>query len=123
MSHPITLRPARPGDADACAGICFEAFRGINARHGLPPDLPEPQVATGLMGMVLSLPHVYGVVAEQEGRVVGSNFLWTGGAVAGVGPITVDPSAQGGVGRRLMEAVLAEARDRRAASVRLVQAA
>jgi hypothetical protein len=33
--------------------------------------------------------------------VVGSNFLWEGDAIAGVGPITVDPAAQNGsVGRR-----------------------
>ncbi|HET6521127.1 MAG TPA: GNAT family N-acetyltransferase, partial [Geminicoccaceae bacterium] len=67
---------------------------------------------------------VYSVVAEADGRVVGSNFLWETAPVVGVGPITVDPAVQdGAVGRRLMEDVLGRARDRRFAGVRLVQAA
>ena len=123
MTRAITLRRARPDDRDALSAICFEAFGGINARHGFPSDFPAPDMASGLMGMVLSQPHVYGVVAEQGGRVVGSNFLWEGGPVAGVGPITVAPGAQGGVGRRLMADVLARAAERRTPSVRLVQAA
>ena len=124
MPPVITLRPGSPADVDACARICFEAFVGINQRHGFPPDFPSPDVAAGLMGMVLNSPHVYGVVAEGGGRVVGSCFLWEGDAVAGVGPITVDPSVQGGsVGRRMMEHVLARAEEKRFAGVRLVQAA
>lgn len=52
-------------------------------------------------------PSIYGVVAEIDGRVVGSNFLDERGPVRGVGPITVDLAAQGrGVGRALMQAVL-----------------
>ncbi len=67
---------------------------------------------------------MHSVVAEIDGRVVGSNFLWEESAIAGVGPITVDPELQNaGVGHRLMEAVLERAADRRVAGVRLVQAA
>jgi N-acetylglutamate synthase-like GNAT family acetyltransferase len=74
--------------------------------------------------MLFHSPHVYGVVAEAGGRIVGSNFLWEAEPVMGVGPITVDPAAQArGAGKRLMEAVLERARERNAASVRLVQAA
>src|SRR5439155_20534866 len=66
----------------------------------------------------------YGVAAEVGGRVVASNFLWEAEPVMGVGPITVDTSAQArSVGRRLMEDVLRRARERNAAGVRLVQAA
>jgi predicted N-acetyltransferase YhbS len=55
-----------------------------------------------------------------DGRIVGSNFLDERGPVRGVGPITVDPAAQGGgVGRRLMEAVLE--RGAGAAGIRLLQ--
>ena len=62
--------------------------------------------------------------ASSSGRVVGSNFLWEGDAVAGVGPITVDPSVQNrAVGRQLMEAVLERARQQGINAVRLVQAA
>ena len=111
MPSDITLRPASPADADVCSRICYEAFVGINKRHGFPPDFPAPEVAAGLMRMLLNSPHVYGVVAGSGGRVVGSCFLWEADAIAGVGPITVDPAVQGSsVGRRMMEDVLARAR-------------
>jgi predicted N-acetyltransferase YhbS len=124
MNGDIYIRGVSHKDAAACARICFDAFKGINERHGFPPDFDTPERPAGLMNMLLHNPHVYGVVAEVGGRVVGSNFLWEADPVMGVGPITVEPSAQArSVGRRLMEAVLARARDRHAASVRLVQAA
>jgi GNAT superfamily N-acetyltransferase len=73
---------------------------------------------------LLSRGDIYRVVAEVDGRVVGSNFLWENGTIAGVGPITIDPAAQNvAVGRRLMEDVLQRARERGFAGVRLVQAA
>ena len=34
----LTLRTARPDDAEACGRICFEAFRHIAERHAFPPD-------------------------------------------------------------------------------------
>jgi predicted N-acetyltransferase YhbS len=50
--------------------------------------------------------------------------MWEGGAIAGIGPITVDPGVQdSAIGRGLMERVLERARERRFAGVRLVQAA
>src|SRR5688500_14095034 len=124
MNDDIRLRAPTPADLERCAAICFDAFGGINADHGFPSDFPTPEVAAGLMGLVFSTPDVTGVVAEVDGRVVGSNFLWASGLVAGVGPITVDPGVQArSVGRRLMEHVLAVARERGFAGVRLVQAA
>jgi predicted N-acetyltransferase YhbS len=120
----VTLRPGRPDDAEACGAICYDAFATISNHHNFPPDFPVPEAATGLIAQVLSHPGVYPVVAEIDGRVVGSNFLWESDPIAGIGPITVDPAAQNSaVGRRLMEAVLARARERQHAGVRLVQAA
>ena len=116
------LRPGRADDATACGQICYDAFCAIARKHNFPPDFPAPDVAQGLMKWVLSRGDVYGVVAELGGRVVGSNFLWENGPIAGVGPITVDTNVQdGSIGRRLMEAVLERARERRFAGVRLVQ--
>ena len=66
-------------------------------------------------------PGVYGVVAERGGAVVGLNFLYEHDPIRAVGPLAVAPAAQGrGVGRRLMEAVLARAAG--AAGVRLTAA-
>jgi len=74
--------------------------------------------------MLLGQTNVAGVVAERDGRIAGSGFLSDDGAVAGIGPITVDPAAQdGGVGRRLMERLLELCAARDVVGVRLVQAA
>jgi GNAT superfamily N-acetyltransferase len=72
----------------------------------------------------MSAPGIHGVVAERDGRLIGSNFLDERSTIAGVGPITVDPAVQdGGAGRLLMNAVLRRADDRGFPGVRLVQAA
>jgi hypothetical protein len=69
----------------------------------------------------MGTPGIHGVVAEREGRVIGSNFLDERSTIAGVGPITVDPAVQdGGAGRWLMDAVL---RRRSAASARALRRA
>lgn len=119
-----TLRPARLEDAAICGEICFEGFRSIAERHNFPLDFPSAEVATGVLSTLLSHPGFYGVVAELDGRIVGSNFLDERSPIAGVGPITVDPNVQdGGVGRQLMRAVLDRADSRGFGGVRLVQAA
>jgi predicted N-acetyltransferase YhbS len=120
----IRLRPGTPVDAAVCGAICFEAFKAIDDEHNFPWDFPSAEVATGLLKMMLSNSGFYGVVAENEGNVVGSNFLDERGPIAGVGPISVDPASQNQtIGRRLMGAVLDRASERHAAGVRLLQSA
>ena len=119
-----TLRPGTPGDAEACGHICYQAFKGIANEHNFPPDFPMPAVAINVVGVMLAHPGFYSVVAEQGGRVVGSNFLDERCPIAGLGPITVDPAAQdAGVGRLLVRDVLDRAESKGAAGIRLVQAA
>jgi len=113
-----------PADAAACGTICYEAFKSVCTAHNFPPDFPSPEVATGLMSMLLAHPGFYSVVAEVDGRIAGSNFLDERASIAGVGPITVDPTIQNhGVGGRLMQDVIDRAVHRKAAGVRLLQAA
>jgi predicted N-acetyltransferase YhbS len=120
----LIVRPGRPEDAEACGRICFEAFAEIARAHGFAPDFPTPDAAIALIHANLSHPAIYSVVAEQSGRIVGSNFLDLRDAVAGVGPISVDPAAQNGaIGRRLMDAVHDEADRAGVRGVRLVQSA
>ena len=120
----LTLRTGRSEDAETCGSICYEAFKAIADQHNFPPDFPSSEVSGGLITSLLARGgEIYSVVAEVDGRVVGSNFLWENGTIAGVGPITIDPSAQNvAVGRRLMEDVLQRARERGIAGVRLCQA-
>ena len=116
----MTLREATPADAKECARICFEAFGGIHDYHKFPRDFPALEAASGLMNVFIGHPSIWGVVAEHDGRIVGSNFLDERDPIRGVGPITVDPQHQNtGVGRGLMEAVME--RGREAAGIRLLQ--
>lgn len=120
----INIRPAKPSDAPAAGPICFQAFYDINTAHNFPPDLPAPEAGIGLLSMMFSHPGFYCVVAESGGRIIGSNCLDERSPVAGLGPITVATGAQNaGAGRKLMDAVLQRARERRFPSVRLLQAA
>jgi hypothetical protein len=76
------------------------------------------------MSIMFGHPGFYCVVAEQDGRVVGSNCMDERSPIAGIGPITVDPAAQNrGAGRKLMQAVMDRAHERSFPGVRLVQAA
>ena len=119
----IALRPGTPADAKACGRICYEAFKAIGTAHNFQPDFPSPEAATGVLSTLLAHPGFYAVVAEHDGRIVGSNFLDERTPIAGVGPITVDPAEQNrGVGGRLMQDVLGRAAGKQAAGVRLLQA-
>jgi predicted N-acetyltransferase YhbS len=119
-AEPVTLREVEPRDLEACAQICFDAFGGIHDHHRFPRDFPALEATTGMLGMWIPHPAVWGVVAEVDGRIVGSNFLDERDPVRGVGPITVSPDGQNaGVGRKLMEAVLE--RGKGARGIRLVQ--
>jgi predicted N-acetyltransferase YhbS len=119
-TEQVTLRPVEPGDIEPCAQILFDAFGGFHDHHRFPRDFPMLEAATGLMEAWIPHPSVWGVVAEIEGRIVGSNFLDERGPIRGVGPITVDPECQNaGVGRRLMAAVMD--RGEGASGIRLLQ--
>ncbi|SRR5579883_43532 len=120
----VTIRRAAAPDAAVCGPICYRAFQKINREHNFPPDVPDPAIGVRLLAMMFSHPSFYCVVAEQDGRVIGSNCLDERSIIAGVGPITVEPEAQNsGAGRALMRAVLDRARERSNPGVRLVQAA
>ena len=120
----LRLRPGTVEDAKTCGTICYNAFKTIAEAHSFPPDFPSPDVAIGVLTWMLSHPGFYSVVAELDGRIVGSNFLDERSAIAGVGPITIDPSAQNkAVGRRLMEDVHERAARKNFAGVRLLQSA
>jgi len=120
----VVVRSATPEDSSASGEICYRAFSKISADHGFPCDFPGPGATTGLLSTMFSNSGFYCVVAELGGRIVGSNALDERSIIGGVGPISVDPDAQNlGVGRKLMQAVLDRANTRRAAGVRLVQAA
>ncbi len=116
----MNIRPATPADTEACGQIIYQAFCGIADRHNFPHDFPSAAAAAQMAQMAINSPDVVGFAAEEDGKFVGSNFLWKQNSVAGVGPITVNPNVQSkGVGRKLMQAVVEAGRD--ADGIRLVQ--
>ena len=119
-AEEITLREAQPADASDCARIVFDAFGVIQDHHRFQRDFPALEAAVGLLNVFIPHPMVWGVVAEIDGQIVGSNFLDERSPIRGVGPITVAPEGQdSGVGRRLMQAVLE--RGKKAPGIRLLQ--
>jgi predicted N-acetyltransferase YhbS len=119
-----TVRPARAADSQECGRICHDAFAAIAGRHGFPPDFPSVEIAAALLSELIAHPGFFSVVAEQDGRIAGSNFLDERSLIFGVGPVTVDPEVQDRqIGRPLMRAVLERSAERHAPGVRLLQAA
>jgi hypothetical protein len=56
----------------------------IADQHNFPCDFPSAEVATSLASMLIGHPGFYGVVAEQHGRILGSNLLDERSPIAGV---------------------------------------
>ncbi len=88
----VTIRGATAEDGPACGQICYDAFATISEAHGFPCDLPAPDAGIGLLSMMFSAPSFYAVVAESDGKIVGSNVLLEHAVIYGVGPITIVPS-------------------------------
>src|ERR1700733_12267404 len=119
----MNIRDASKADSQMCGGILYDAFRDPAERHNFPPDFPSAEAATGLASMLIGTPGFYGVVAEDAGRIVGSNFMDERSPIFGIGPISVTPGEQNrAIGRRLMDAALDRAAAQGAVGIRLVQA-
>jgi predicted N-acetyltransferase YhbS len=120
----LVIRRATPEDAGACGLICYNAFSAISGAHNFPCDFPVPEAAIGVMSSLFAAPGCFAIVAELEGRLIGSNCLDERSVIRGVGPITVDPAVQNsGAGRKLMDAVIERAHESKTVGMRLVQAA
>jgi len=120
----LTIREAVDADWEAAGRICYDAFATLADEHGFPHDFPTVDAAAEPNRWLINHPHVYAVVAERDGRILGSNFLDERGTISAIGPISVDPAAQDhSIGRRLMDAVLERAHAQHAPGVRLLQIA
>jgi GNAT superfamily N-acetyltransferase len=120
----LTIRSIEQADAEICGKIGFQAHKAVSSAHGYPSEQPSIEFAVEMIKTLLANPYSRGYLAEQEGRFLGSIFVhkFPPSPVAAIGPLTVDPSAEGGgVGRALMEAALMEARKHDYNQVRLIQ--
>ena len=116
----ITLRAVTANDSITCGNICFNAFNAIANQHNFPSEFPDRNKTIEVISSLISNEKFYGVVAEQNGKILGSNFLDDRGAIAGIGPISIDPEAQNsGIGRQLMQAVVEYGLSQNKAGIRL----
>jgi predicted N-acetyltransferase YhbS len=120
----VTIREASLADAGRCGEIFYSAFEAIARQHNFPVEPGSPEFTNYKIGELLESDGIFAIVAECEGTVVGSAFVDERAAVAGIGPVTVDPASQNaGVGKAMMQSLLHRERDRNASGVRLVQTA
>jgi predicted N-acetyltransferase YhbS len=119
----LMIRPIEQNDAESCGKIGYEAHKGISSAHGYPSEQPSEEFGIGLIRRLLGNPHSWGVLAERHGKTLGSIFLhkFPPSPVVVIGPLTVHPSAEGGVGKMLMDAALTQARKQNHDQIRLVQ--
>src|ERR1700719_3978305 len=123
-NQAVVIRRATTADAEVCGRICFEAFGALAEKHSFPNDFPAPEIPAHVLSTMFSHPSFFCVVAEQDGKIIGSNCLDERTPIADVAPITIDPGTQNRtVGRQLMQAVMTRAAEKNFAGVRLVQAA
>ena len=119
MSVPA-VRPLEERDVERAGDVNFVAFHDVALRHGLRPIVTTPAEARSYLRHLLAFDPLGGLVAEQDGDIVGMAWVHPRGPVATIGPVAVDPRLQGrGIGRRLVESCIERAGPR-APQVRLV---
>jgi len=119
----IILRPFTPEDVPVAGRILHQAFTAIAAQHNFPSDFPDPDFATSRMSRLCTAAASYGVAAELDGVLAGSNFVHEQSPIVGIGPISVDPAVQNrGVGAALMQNLIDRSLARSVAGIRLLQA-
>ena len=94
LQMALALCPIALVDVPQAGRICHDAFKAIAEQHNFPPDFPDPDVAIDLLSKLRAHPGFYGVIAEEDGRIIGSSFVDERSPIVGLGPITVDPAAQ-----------------------------
>ncbi len=120
----VLIRKAIPADAEVCGRICYEAFATLARHHNFEKAFANAEEAIGVINFMFSHPAFYCVVAEQDGKILGSNCLDERNPISGIGPISIDPNAQNrSAGRQLMLAVMRRSEEQKFGGIRLVQEA
>ena len=120
----LVIQSIEYNDVKSCGKTGYQAHKTISSAHGYPSEQPSEEFGIGLIRSLLENPNSWGVLAERQGKTLGSIFLhkFPPSPVAVIGPLTVHPSAEGGgVGRMLMDAALTQAHKQNYDQIRLVQ--
>src|SRR5918996_143220 len=104
----LTIRSNEQNDMNDCGRIGYEAHKFISSIHGYPSEQPSEEYGIALIRSLLNNPYSWGVLAERQGKILGSIFLYRfpPSPVAVISsPPCLSPSVGGG-GRVLMKAAL-----------------
>lgn len=117
MTEDPIFRIAGAADAARLQPLVHGAYRGDSARRGWTHEadlLDGQRIDLESLSAVIADPAQTVLLAEQGGSPVGCvQITDKGGGLAYLGMLSVEPSLQGsGLGRRLIEAAEAEARNR-----------
>ena len=117
------IRPIEVSDIRRCGEIMYLAFKTIAEQHNFPPDFPNADVTSDVLGMLNEAPVFDGFVLEEEGSIFGSIFVSRRSSVGGISIVTVDPESQNrSVGRQLMQAGMSHLSDGGHTRQQLIQA-
>lgn len=116
----IHIRSMRQEDVEICGLITYQAFKNSAECHNFRPDMPSLEFSIELAQSCFANPQIFSIVAESDGKIIGSNYLSEYDIVRAVGPLAIDPNVQSeGAGRELMKAAIERAIHSK--SIRLVQ--
>lgn len=119
----IAIRPVVAEDIPRCGEIMYQAFKSIAEQHNFPPDFPNAEVTSGMLGMLHNAPVFDGFVAEENNSICGSIFVSRRSSVGGISVITVDPASQNRTaGRQLMDVGMSSLSDQKHTRQQLIQA-
>ena len=94
----------------------YDAFDSVSSAHNFAPDFPSVEATIGIASLLIGHPDFFGLVAEDDGKTVGSNFIDFRSTIGGIGPVSVAPNSQnGGVGSTQLDPNLQDQRTREAA--------
>ena len=117
----VTLRPIEERDVERAGDVNFVAFYTEALAHGQRPNVGTPGESRRYIRHLHGFDPLGGVLAEENGEIVGVGWLHPRGPVATIGPLAVDPRRQGrGIGRLLLERLI-EVAGRGVPQIRLVQ--
>ena len=116
----VTIRPATESDSNACGDAMYVAFHTVDQQHGFPSYFTDRDHAQQAARSLITADHVYSLIAEGNGRILGSVFMNEKRPIRAIGPVSVHPDVQNrGIGRKFMDHLLDRASN--AVGVRLTQ--
>jgi ribosomal protein S18 acetylase RimI-like enzyme len=108
MAANASIRRLGTDELDKAGRIIYRAFAHGFRRHGYPEPIPDPRAGAALAAAVYASDPAGAVLLETASRrPIGVGFFQCANDHAFIGPIAIDPEAQGrGHGKRLLAEIM-----------------